>query len=79
MILREIFKKYGVKIAYLFGSQKDKGLLFLEGEQVAMEKGFDLDIEVVFELLPENKIEIYGELYADLTEFFEPFNSSSVS
>lgn len=74
MTLPEIFKKYGVKIAYLFGSQKEKGLLFLEGKSVTTEKGSDLDIGVVFESLPENKIEVYGELYADLTEFFEPFN-----
>lgn len=74
MTLPEIFKKYGVKIVYIFGSQKEKGLLFLQGKAVSTEKGSDLDIGVVFESLPENRMEIYGELYADLTEFFEPFN-----
>ncbi|MCX7792803.1 MAG: nucleotidyltransferase domain-containing protein [Thermodesulfovibrionales bacterium] len=74
MTLPEIFKKYKVKLAYIFGSQKEKGMLFLKGRYVLPEKGTDLDIGVVFDGLPEKKSETYGELYADLTEFFEPFN-----
>jgi len=72
--IREIFKRYNVKIAYLFGSQRDKGLAFLNGQPGDSEKGSDLDIGVVFSRLPQKRMDTYGGLYADLSIFFEPFN-----
>lgn len=74
MNLHQILQKHKVRIAYLFGSQKEKGLLFLKNRSLRPEKGSDLDIGVVFDKVPEDKFNIYGELYADLSDFFEPFN-----
>lgn len=71
--LSGLFEKYGVKLAYIFGSRKDDGVAFLRGKNIFQE-GSDLDIGVVFERLPENPFDIYGEIYADLSYFFEPFN-----
>ncbi len=72
-MLDDIFKKYNVKIAYLFGSQMKEGLKFLKGEKYKVKKGSDLDIGVVFEELPPNKISIYGDLYLELSKAFDPF------
>jgi predicted nucleotidyltransferase len=72
--LGEIFRRYNVRIAYLFGSQRDRGIAFIDGESIKPEEGHDLDIGVVFNKLPLNRMNIYGELYADLSFFFEPFN-----
>ncbi|GAB6183208.1 nucleotidyltransferase domain-containing protein [Thermodesulfovibrio hydrogeniphilus] len=72
-MLDDIFKKYNVKIAYLFGSQMKEGLKFLKGEKYKVKKGSDLDIGVVFEELPTNKISVYGDLYIELSKAFDPF------
>jgi len=72
--LSTVFQKYGVKIAYLFGSQKEKGIEFLRGGSVQSGKGSDLDIGVVFEKLPEKAVLLYGEINAELVDIFEPFN-----
>lgn len=71
--LTHIFKKHGVRIAYLFGSQKEAGIAFLEGVATKIDDEVDLDIGVVFKIFPEDVFEAYGELYADLSLFFEPF------
>lgn len=71
--LTHIFKKHGVRIAYLFGSQKKAGIAFLEGGATKIDDEVDLDIGVVFKTFPEDPFEAYGELYADLSLFFEPF------
>ncbi|MBS3918213.1 MAG: nucleotidyltransferase domain-containing protein [Deltaproteobacteria bacterium] len=71
--LTHIFKKHGVRIAYLFGSQKEAGISFLEGGATKIDDEVDLDIGVVFKIFPEDAFEAYGELYADLSLFFEPF------
>jgi predicted nucleotidyltransferase len=72
--LDAIFRRHGVKIAYLFGSQKQRGIEFLQGIPVEAEKGSDLDIGIVFEKLPDNPFLPYGELYAELIDIFEPFD-----
>lgn len=71
--LAELFKRHKVKIAYLFGSQKDNGVAFLSKRLKEIERGSDLDIGVVFEKLPESRYEVYGELYADLSILFDLF------
>jgi predicted nucleotidyltransferase len=73
MTLPELFKTYGVKIAYLFGSQKETGAAFLREEDRKIEKESDLDIGIVFEKLPDSPFKLYGKLYADLSVLFEPF------
>ncbi len=72
-LLSGLFNKYGVKLAYVFGSRQAEGIAFLKGEDV-FQDGSDLDIGVVFGKLPEKPFDIYGEIYADLSYFFEPFN-----
>jgi len=71
--LTHIFKKHKVGIAYLFGSQKEAGIAFLSGGDPKIDDEVDLDIGVVFKIFPEDAFEAYGELYADLSLFFEPF------
>ncbi len=72
--LRALFKTEGIKIAYLFGSQKEKGIDFLKGRPVKVEGSSDLDIGIVFEMLPDKVFLLYGEIYAELSEIFYPFN-----
>lgn len=77
--LAEVLKRHNVKIAYLFGSQKESGFAFLNNdESVYIEEGSDLDIGLVFKQLPQNAFEIYGGLYADLSLLFLPFNVDMV-
>lgn len=66
--------KKGVKAAYLFGSQKEAGVAFLKNAILHIDKEADLDIGVVFERLPGDVFDTYGELYAELSVFFDPFN-----
>jgi predicted nucleotidyltransferase len=72
-VLDDIFRKHGVIRAYLFGSQKEAGIAFLEGMAAKIDDEVDLDIGVVFKIFPEDAFGAYGELYADLSLFFEPF------
>lgn len=72
--LAGLFKRYKVKIAYLFGSQKDAGTAFLKSEKYNIEEMSDIDIGVVFEDMPLCIYDVYGELYAELSNIFEPFN-----
>lgn len=72
--MEELFRKHKIKIAYLFGSQKEKGLAFLKGETIDVEKHSDLDIGIVFEKLPEKRFEAYGDIFVDLSLLFKPFD-----
>lgn len=71
--LEEIFKKYKVKAAYIFGSQKKKGINYLSGKKIKSEKYSDLDIGIVFKKIPKNPAEIYCDIYVELSVLFEPF------
>lgn len=71
--LGDLFRKHGVMLAYLFGSQREAGIAFLEGRTLRIDDEADLDIGVVFKIFPEDVFGTYGELYADLSIFFEPF------
>lgn len=72
--LTKIFKKRHVKIAYLLGSQKESGLIFLDGKRPNIDEKADLDIGVILKKPPEDVFDVYGELYADLSILFGPFN-----
>ena len=72
--LKGTFQKYGISIAYLCGSQKENGLLYLEGKRISIEKGSDLDIGVVFFRKPEDVYHVYGSLYVDLSNALRPFS-----
>lgn len=69
-----LLKKHYVKIAYIFGSQKEAGIAFLNDRNSTIDERADLDIGVVFEKLPIDAFGVYGEIYASLSIFFEPFN-----
>ena len=72
--LREIFKKRGVLLAYLFGSQKDTGKRFLEGLSYEIGEPSDLDLGLLVAPVPETLYERYGNLYLELSRVFAPFN-----
>jgi predicted nucleotidyltransferase len=76
--LKETFEKHGVKIAYLFGSQKEAGAAFLSGETAVPDEASDLDVGVVFSKLPEDRFAVYGELFADLSDIFSSFTVDPV-
>lgn len=52
-ILENIFEKHGVILAYLFGSQKEGGIAFLNGENPEAGDSSDLDIGVLFTKFPK--------------------------
>ena len=72
--LNNIFEDNSVKIAYLFGSQKDVGVAYLSGQDINLDKISDLDIGVVFDSHPRDIYRTYGDLYSDLGEIFHSFN-----
>lgn len=71
--LSKVFESYGVKLAYLFGSQQDLGLNFLKKGDKSILKNSDLDIGVFLDKIPSGMFKFYGDLYHDLSELFEPF------
>lgn len=72
--LKELAKRFGVNLIYLFGSQAEKGLKYLEGEMIILDSYSDLDIGVSLKNPPKNIIGIYGKLYKELSEIFDPFH-----
>ncbi|HHV80166.1 TPA: hypothetical protein GXX44_00600 [bacterium] len=72
--LKGIFQKYGISIAYFFGSQKDLGLNYLSGEKVNPDPDSDLDIGLYLKSLPKNMFDFYGSLYSELSDIFEHFH-----
>lgn len=71
--LLDIFQKHNIKLAYLFGSQKELGLDFLRGKNVTPTRNSDLDIGIYPGNMGVNLMELYGELFAELSLIFEPF------
>lgn len=69
----EIAERYGLTLIYLFGTQAENGRRHLKGEAVTPDRFSDMDIAVQFKALPEN-IDIYGNLYIELSELFGPFD-----
>jgi predicted nucleotidyltransferase len=72
--LQAIFKKRGVLLAYLFGSQKDIGEQFLEGSSYEMREPSDLDVGLLIAPFSGTMYESYGNLYLELSRVFAPFN-----
>jgi len=72
--LENICKQYNVALCYLFGSQKEKGKALLEGKQVTMTDPLsDIDFAVLFEIPPQNSLEVYAYLSLDLQDLISPF------
>jgi len=71
--IRNIAKKYGIAIIYLFGSQAENGARYLAGDNIGVEDLSDLDVAVSFVNIPSQAMKIYGALYKELSEIFVPF------
>ena len=72
--LNRLCKKHKVLLVYLFGSQKDAGLKYLNEQNVHIEKTSDLDIGILLENPHVNMYKLHGDLYFNLSTIFEPFN-----
>src|SRR3990172_1873157 len=69
----DIAERYGCNMVYLFGSKADNGRRYLEGGYVVPEPSSDLDLAVAFETPPLDVFKIYGSLYKEFSDIFEPF------
>lgn len=72
--IRNIAEKYGIVLIYLFGSQPENGARYLQGNNINAEDLSDLDLAVSFKSIPSRPMKIYGALYVELSEIFEPFH-----
>ena len=72
--IKNIAEKYGITLIYLFGSQAEKAARYLEDAEIKTGEFSDLDVAVAFETPPPCAIRIYGRLYKDLSEIFDPFS-----
>ena len=71
-ILKKLAEKYEIILIYIFGSQAEKAKRYLEGEKIIKNNFSDLDIAIAFEK-PKIDIKIFGKIYMELSEIFEPF------
>jgi predicted nucleotidyltransferase len=72
--LKIIAEKFRIRLIYLFGSQADAGRTFLEGGKIEPGPFSDLDVAVSFEKPPAATMKVYGNLYREISELFDPFN-----
>lgn len=72
--MRNIANKFGIAAIYLFGSQSEKGARYLQGAGTNVEELSDLDAAVFFKDIPSDPMRVYGALYKELSEVFEPFS-----
>jgi len=63
--LTEILRKYGLRTAYLFGSQQEAGSDFLQGREAKFDEKSDLDVGVVV-IRPHQSLD-YLTPFRDLT------------
>ena len=75
--LKNICRRYGIALAYLFGSRSEDGFRHLQGHKVSIDDPLaDLDLGIVFyeELPPAGKgAGLYANIYNDLSDLFTPF------
>ncbi len=75
--LGNICREFNIVLLYLFGSQKERALLLLNGEDVTINDPLtDVDIGVVFKHpLPRGRKRtlLYSKIYNRLDEIFFPF------
>ncbi|MDI6762196.1 MAG: nucleotidyltransferase domain-containing protein [Thermodesulfobacteriota bacterium] len=72
--IKAIARKYGITLVYLFGSEAERGRIYLEGGGVAPRPFSDLDVAVAFEKALPEPMETYGYLYREIAEIFVPFD-----
>jgi hypothetical protein len=74
--IQRIFKKYGVVLGYLFGSQKDLGKALLKGGRIPTPiEGADIDFAVLFKERPKNPLRTYALLSLDLQDLVRPYRA----
>ena len=71
--IEAIARKYGILTLYFFGSESEKGRVYLEGGRITPDPFSDLDVAVAFEKAPPEPMETYGHLYREISDIFEPF------
>jgi len=71
--IASIAERYGISLIYLFGSQAEKGLRYLE-EEVEPDYYSDLDIGIRLEDDSKRCFDVFGALYRNLSEVFDIFS-----
>lgn len=75
--LKHICGRYGIALAYIFGSRSEEGFRHLQGHRISIDDPLtDIDLGIVFyqELPPAKKrITLYADIYNELTDLFSPF------
>lgn len=72
--IEAIARKYGITLLYLFGSEAEKGRIYLEEGRISAHPFSDLDVAIAFEKTLSEPMETYGYFYREISEIFEPFN-----
>lgn len=72
--IHAVARTYDLSLIYLFGSQAEQGLHYLDGTEVLPTENSDLDIAVAFRNPPVFPMETYGRLYRKADEIFYPFD-----
>jgi len=75
--LKDVCKRYGIALIYLFGSSAEKANQHLHGHKVIINDPLaDIDIGVVFQQhLPPaaERYFLYADIFNDMTGLFKPF------
>ena len=71
--LNKVAERFECSLIYLFGSQAELGRRYFEGEKVQLDPFSDLDVVVAFTHPPKKSFEVYGQLFREFSEIFEPF------
>ncbi len=71
--IASVAERNNLTLIYLFGSQAEKGLRYMEGEEARPEPPSDLDIAIAFTDPPSDPMKTYGLIYRAFSEIFEPF------
>lgn len=72
--IEALAEKYSIRFVYLFGSEAEKGRVYLEAGKADPLPGSDLDVAVAFEKALLEPMETYGHLYKEISEMLDPFN-----
>ena len=72
--IEAIAEKYGLRFVYFFGSEAEKGRVYLEKGKVTPFPFSDLDVAVAFEKALAEPMETYGHLYKEISETLDPFD-----
>ena len=72
--IHAVARKHELSLMYLFGSQAEQGLRYLDDTKVLPVQNSDLDIAVAFRNPPLFPMESYGHLYREADKIFYPFD-----